>query len=162
MNSVKEKKTSTPSLYLSQSYQDAWSDYCRSLKNSSFPVWDYIILTASNEHQARSFELQIQSRKEYLPAGTSFAVIPDEGGWEWVPAEQRYSWRVGYQNLRTRKESFVFTGMPPYRAKEKSTLHPHPHPQFVCRDRWILTTVFVPGERMSIALAPVEQFEKER
>lgn len=80
MNSVKEKKTSSPSLYLSQSYQDAWSDYCRSLKNSSFPVWDIIILTASNEHQARSFELQIQSRREYLPVRTTFVVIPDEGG----------------------------------------------------------------------------------
>lgn len=40
------------SLYLSQSYQDAWDDYQRSLKSWSFPVWDYVIVTASNEHQA--------------------------------------------------------------------------------------------------------------
>lgn len=73
-------KTSIPSLYLSQSYQDAWSDYTRSLKSPSFPVWDYVILTASNEHQARSFELQIDSRHDYLPSRTKFAVIPDEGG----------------------------------------------------------------------------------
>lgn len=73
-------KTSSPSLYLSQSYQDAWADYQRSLKSATFPVWDYIILTASNEHQARSFKLQIESRKEYLPSRTTFAVIPDEGG----------------------------------------------------------------------------------
>ena len=50
------------SLYLSQSYQDAWSDYQRSLKSLSFPVWDYIILTASNAHQAEGFRLQIKSR----------------------------------------------------------------------------------------------------
>ena len=39
-----------------------------------------MILTASNEHQARSFELQIESRKEYLPSRTTFSVIPDKGG----------------------------------------------------------------------------------
>ena len=48
--------------------------------------------------------------------------------------------------------------MPKYRDKSKSNLHPHPHPQFVCKDKWILTTVIMPGERLSIALAPVEQF----
>lgn len=67
------------SLYLSQSYQDAWSDYQRSLKSPSFPVWDYIILTASNEHQAESFRLMIESRKQYLPVRTKIAIIPDEG-----------------------------------------------------------------------------------
>lgn len=68
------------SLYLSQSYKDAWDDYQRSLKSSTFPMWDYIILTASNEHQAHSFELQIQARSNFLPSRTKFAVIPDEEG----------------------------------------------------------------------------------
>ena len=68
------------SLYLSQSYQDAWSDYQRSLVSPTFPVWDYIILTASNEHQAASFQAQITARHDYLPSRTVFAVIPDEGG----------------------------------------------------------------------------------
>ncbi len=68
------------SLYLSQSYQDAWSDYQRSLTTPSFPVWDYIILTASNEHQAAGFKAQIESRKGFLPEKTKIVVIPDEGG----------------------------------------------------------------------------------
>ena len=68
------------SIYLSQSYQDAWDDYNRSLSNPVFPVWDYIILTASNEHQAAGFRAQIHSREAYLPSRTRFAVIPDEGG----------------------------------------------------------------------------------
>ncbi|MBO5550791.1 MAG: bifunctional fucokinase/L-fucose-1-P-guanylyltransferase [Lachnospiraceae bacterium] len=68
------------SLYLSQSYKDAWSDYKRSLKIPAFPVWDYVILTASNEHQAQSFRLQIKAREKYLPEKTVFEVIPDEGG----------------------------------------------------------------------------------
>ena len=68
------------SLYLSQSYKDAWDDYIRSLRSSTFPVWDYIILTASNEHQAESFRLQVEARQEYLPSRTKIGVIPDEGG----------------------------------------------------------------------------------
>lgn len=68
------------SIYLSQSYKDAWDDYYRSLTNPAFPVWDYIILTASNEHQAISFQSQINARRDYLPSRTTFAVIPDEGG----------------------------------------------------------------------------------
>lgn len=80
MNGKTQNKTSSPSLYLSQSYQDAWSDYQRSLKSTTFPVWDYIILTASNEHQAESFRLQIESRRQYLPARTKIGIIPDEGG----------------------------------------------------------------------------------
>jgi len=73
------KKPST-ALYLSQSYQDAWEDYVRSINSPSFPVWDFIILTASNEHQACSFQAQIESRMRYLPERTQFLVIPDEGG----------------------------------------------------------------------------------
>lgn len=80
MDGRPKNRTSSMSLYLSQSYQDAWEDYQRSLKSQTFPTWDYVILTASNDHQACSFELQIESRKEYLPNRTTFAVIPDEGG----------------------------------------------------------------------------------
>ena len=68
------------SLYLAQSYQDAWEDYRRSLARPNFPVWDYIIITASNEHQAEGFRAQIEARQESLPSRTRFVVIPDEGG----------------------------------------------------------------------------------
>ena len=47
---------------------------------NAFPVWDFIFLTASNEHQAESFRTQIDARREYLPKRTVFTVIPDEGG----------------------------------------------------------------------------------
>lgn len=68
------------SLYLSQSYRDAWDDYIRSLRSATFPVWDYIILTASNEHQAAGFLAQIKARRKDLPSRTQFVFIPDEGG----------------------------------------------------------------------------------
>lgn len=67
-------------LFLSQSYQDTWDDYIRSLSSESFPVWDYVILTASDENQAEGYRMQVDQRKDYLPAATHFAVIPDEGG----------------------------------------------------------------------------------
>ena len=68
------------SLYLSQSYADAWSDYERSLRSRTFPTWDAVILTASDEHQAEGFRAQLDARKDFLPSGTVFTVIPDEGG----------------------------------------------------------------------------------
>lgn len=68
------------SLFLSQSYEDTWSDYTRSLTSEGVPIWDYVILTASNENQAEGYRNQIAERKEYLPSGTHFVVIPDEGG----------------------------------------------------------------------------------
>lgn len=68
------------SLFHAQSYQDAWEDYCKSLVSPSFAVWDYIILTASNEQQASAFQAQLSARKAFLPAKTHFAAIPDPEG----------------------------------------------------------------------------------
>lgn len=68
------------SLFLSQSYNDTWDDYRRSLTSENFPKWDYVILTASDENQAKGYRSQLASRKEYLPSRTHFAVVPDEGG----------------------------------------------------------------------------------
>lgn len=59
--------TNLNSLFLSQAYNDCWDDYNRSLKLRSFPRWDYVILTASNEQQAEGFRKQIADRAE-LPA----------------------------------------------------------------------------------------------
>lgn len=68
------------SLFLSQSYQDCWDDYNRSIKSPNFPQWDYIVLTASNEQQAEGFRKQIEERSAFLPLQTKFAVIPDRDG----------------------------------------------------------------------------------
>ena len=70
------------SLFLSQSYQDTWEDYNRSLTSENFLCWDYVILTASNEGQAEGFRVQLEERSQagLLPTKTHFAVIPDEGG----------------------------------------------------------------------------------
>lgn len=54
-----ENKELQSSLFLAQSYQDAWADYGRSLKKERFARWDYVVLTASNEEQAEGFREQI-------------------------------------------------------------------------------------------------------
>ncbi len=70
------------SLFLSQSYQDTWDDFQRSLTSEYFSCWDYVILTASNEHQAAIFRAQLEQREAagFLPGRTHFAVVADEGG----------------------------------------------------------------------------------
>lgn len=68
------------SLFLFQAYQDAWKDYRYSLTKDGFPVWDYVVLTASNDAQAQIYERQLLMRKEMLPFRTRFLVVPDEGG----------------------------------------------------------------------------------
>ena len=65
------------SLFLSQSYQDCWDDYNRSLKLRNFPKWDYVILTASNEQQSEEFRKQIEERKKLLPTGTQFRIVEE-------------------------------------------------------------------------------------
>lgn len=69
-------------LFLRQSCQDAWEDYARSLRKVNFPRWDYVILTSSNEEQARSFRSQIADRLEQgvLPGWTKYFVLPDPEG----------------------------------------------------------------------------------
>lgn len=70
------------SLFLSQSCQDAWDDYARSLKRPGFPRWDVVALTASNERQAEGFRAQLAAREQagLLPEGTKFLVLPDPEG----------------------------------------------------------------------------------
>lgn len=51
------------SLFLSQSYQDTWEDYNRSLSSENFPKWDYIILTASNENQQPVIVVRLNPEK---------------------------------------------------------------------------------------------------
>ena len=70
------------SLFLSQSYQDAWDDYVRSLNRDYFARWDYIILTASNEQQANGFRMQIEERIKcgYLSDRTHYVVLSDPDG----------------------------------------------------------------------------------
>lgn len=69
-------------LFLKQSYIDSYTEYEKSLKKEKYPVWDYIVLTASNEAQADFYRLQINARLKdgNLPSKTHYAVLPDPQG----------------------------------------------------------------------------------
>ena len=75
--------TVSSSLFQQQSYRDAWQSYVDGLENRRGAVlWDYVILTASNETQARAYRAQIEQRLSsgQLPAATHYAVLPDPDG----------------------------------------------------------------------------------
>lgn len=69
-------------LFLQQSYEDCTRQYMEVLNTQKMPLWDYVILTASNESQAQSYRMQIQYRLEHgmLPKSIHYAVLPDPDG----------------------------------------------------------------------------------
>ena len=66
-------------LFLQQSYEDCTGQYMELLEKQKMPLWDYVILTASNESQAQSYRMQIQYRLDHgmLPKSIHYAVLPD-------------------------------------------------------------------------------------
>ena len=66
--------------FLQQSMQDCQEDYKRSLRNTSFPHWDAVIITASNKQQALGYQKQIDYRHSegLLPPFTEFIIVPDK------------------------------------------------------------------------------------
>ena len=69
-------------LFLQQSCEDAWEEYLRQIKNSRAIIWDYVILTASNEEQAEIYRSEIAYRLglKKLPSRTTYLVLPDPEG----------------------------------------------------------------------------------
>ncbi len=74
--------TSYTTLFEQQSYLDALAYYQSTLHTPSPPIWDYVILTASNDAQAKAYEVQIEHRlsRGQLPSRTHYAVISDLNG----------------------------------------------------------------------------------
>ena len=67
------------SLLLQQQYLDTWDNYILSKESKIHPTWDYVVLTASNDFQAKGYDQQIQERINFLPRRTKFITVPDEG-----------------------------------------------------------------------------------
>ena len=66
------------------------------------------------------------------------------------------SWQVGFYNSVTQKEIFLYTVLPAYNTKANpSKLHPDPHPQFVCGDKYIICTINHGDGRMDLSVTPV-------
>lgn len=73
-------KTELTAMFLARSLQDNIEDFDRSLSNPAFPHWDAVIITASNESQAKGYQMQIDYRKSQgrLPKNTDFIIVPDK------------------------------------------------------------------------------------
>lgn len=69
--------------YLKQSYIDSWEIYQSSLEEDREQAkWDFLIITATSENQARAYTMQIEERldKGYLPRETKYLVVADPEG----------------------------------------------------------------------------------
>ena len=66
------------------------------------------------------------------------------------------SWKVGFYNAETKKEIFLHSVWPAYNtAGNPSKLHPDPHPQFVCGDKYVICTINHGDGRMDLSITPV-------
>lgn len=69
-------------LFLKQSYSDSYEEYNRMLNDENYSVWDYVVLTASNEAQADMYrkQLDLRSKTGMLNNHTKYLVIADVNG----------------------------------------------------------------------------------
>lgn len=74
--------TKYKNLFLRQSYLDAYEEYIKTLNSKKSIVWDYVIITASNESQAEAYHTQIQYRLDnhMLTESTHYAIVSDPDG----------------------------------------------------------------------------------
>lgn len=76
-------------------------------------------------------------------------------------------WRVAFYNIRTNRMVYIHTLLPALVSRteiENSTiankmqsLHPDPHPQFVCNDKYIICTAQRPDKTIRLSITPVDQ-----
>ncbi len=89
-----------------------------------------------------------------LSADNSFAAF-DQSVDTWY---RGCSWSVGFYNIKTGKGFYFYPKLEAYNTIEnQSKLHPDPHPQFVCNDKYIISTVNLGSGLMSLAITPVDQ-----
>jgi hypothetical protein len=92
-----------------------------------------------------------------LSADKSFAAF-DQSVDTWY---RGCSWSIGFYNIKTGKGFYFYPKLEAYNTKEnQSKLHPDPHPQFVCNDKYIISTVNLGSGLMSLSITPVDQLLK--
>ena len=151
--------TQLTALFLQATINDSLMDYQRSMANTSFPHWDSIIITASNNSQALGYERQIEYRKRLglIPTSTDVIIVPDEGdvrvgsGGSTLSVIRELKRR--YDNLTNRRFLCIHAGgssqrCPQYSALGKlfspipTTIEGRPATLF---DMFLLTMASVPG-----------------
>lgn len=70
-------------------------------------------------------------------------------------------WRVWFYNRATKKDIAIYSGMKPITTPDKpSTIHPDPHPHFVCNDKYIVCTAYDDEGYLHWSITPVDQLIK--
>ena len=78
------------------------------------------------------------------------------GGW-W----RGCAWQVYFHNRETDRGVYLFARRPAMCTKKaESRLHPDPHPQFVCGDRYVICTINHADGHMDYAVTPVADLVK--
>ena len=49
--------------FMRETYKDSWMYYKQTLEKNYENVWDWVVVTASNDEQAEFYESEIRSRK---------------------------------------------------------------------------------------------------
>lgn len=82
----------------------------------------------------------------------AFAFDRPDGKW-W----RGCAWNVNFWNYETSRHVLIHSRMEPYAKEDNASyLHPDPHPQFVCGDRYVVCTRNSSG-RMDLSVTPVAQ-----
>lgn len=67
-------------------------------------------------------------------------------------------WTVGFWNRETHRAVYIHSKTPKIATEERqSKLHPDPHPQIVCKGRYVICTMNDEERRMNLSVTPVEQ-----
>lgn len=74
--------TSMQENFLHQTLNDSWSDYEVSLCEDASNIWDWIVITASNERQAKVYQYEIDCRlaEHRIPNTSRYLIVPDRDG----------------------------------------------------------------------------------
>lgn len=69
-------------MFLRQSMLDCEEAFQEAIASSNVPAWDWLVVTAANEAQAKAYRAQIEERVTagLLPRQTQYLVIPDPDG----------------------------------------------------------------------------------
>jgi len=70
-------------------------------------------------------------------------------------------WAVSFYDRETKRTVDVFSVRPALNPRERpSVLHPDPHPQFVCNDRYVISTACNAEGNMELFVTPVDQLKR--
>lgn len=106
-------------------------------------------------------DLKTGRQVNVCPLGSAHATISADnryvtsdvswGGW-W----RGCGWTTSFWNRDTHQGVFIHSKRPVYATRENpSGLHPDPHPQFVCNDRYVVCTMNVKEHQMTLSVTPV-------